>query len=59
METWEYRVETDCNQATLDNIGAQGWELVAVVYQPSPAGSDPRVSRQNSHSEFYFKRRKP
>jgi hypothetical protein len=45
-DQWEYKTETNCDDATLNSLGAQGWELVAVVYVPKG-------------TIFYFKRRKP
>lgn len=30
-EQWEYKSATNCDEATLNSFGAQGWELVSVV----------------------------
>lgn len=50
MEKWEYVTAVNCNDATLNSMGAQGWELVAVVQQPG---------MRRIQYTFYFKRRKP
>jgi hypothetical protein len=50
MEKWEYMSAANCSDATLNSLGAQGWELVAVVQ---------RQGMRPSQNTFYFKRRKP
>jgi hypothetical protein len=29
-QKWEYLFETECNQVQANNLGVQGWELVAM-----------------------------
>ncbi len=43
---WQYKFELNLEEHTLNELGQQGWELVAV----SPCG------KENSYSGFYFKR---
>lgn len=50
-QVWEYTVEYGCSVERLNELGAQGWELVAVL------GKDNIWSTRNTG--FYFKRRKP
>lgn len=51
---WEYKIEQDCDETTLNKLGAQGWELVAVVQ------SVPLVGHlKPTYTKFYFKRPKP
>jgi hypothetical protein len=47
METWEYLVKENLDESDLDNVGEDGWELVAVTCN---GNGTPEV--------FYFKRPK-
>ncbi len=44
---WEYRIVSNPSSNALEQLGLQGWELVAVT---------PMYSTDYSHKEFYFKR---
>lgn len=47
---WEYKTEHHgtMSEKKLNELGAEGWELVAIGREPS----------LNSHQTFYFKRQK-
>lgn len=44
---WKYKVESDLNQLRLNELGADGWELIAVV----------NVSSEFATLKFFFKRK--
>jgi hypothetical protein len=44
--TWQYKFELNLEEHELNDLGGQGWELVAAT----PCG------KENSYSGFYFKR---
>jgi hypothetical protein len=72
-EQWEYKTETNCNDATLNSLGAQGWELVSVVVSTYIASAFTQGLEGTEYNEptgpfstlvakdaaYYFKRRKP
>jgi hypothetical protein len=62
MDKWEYKVEQDCDEATLNSLGSQGGELVSVIYReytPAPGDRRGTVLDKVWGTVFYFKHRKP
>jgi hypothetical protein len=49
VQKWEYKVEYNASENKLNQLGAEGWELV---------GASPEASTSNI-TGFYFKRQKP
>ncbi|MDT5063343.1 MAG: hypothetical protein QOH63_3802 [Acidobacteriota bacterium] len=47
MQKWEYKNISDPSEKLLNMLGAEGWELVAVIINPN-----------NAWISFYFKRPK-
>ena len=72
-EQWEYKTDTNCDDATLNSLGAQGWELVSVVVSTYIASAFTQGLEATEYSPptgpfntlvakqaaYYFKRRKP
>jgi hypothetical protein len=48
MQKWEYKVVTDESESSLNRLGAEGWELVSIVFADSA-----------TVFALYFKRPKP
>jgi len=49
IQKWEYKIEYNASEKKLNQLGAEGWELV---------GASPEASTSNL-TGFYFKREKP
>jgi hypothetical protein len=72
-DQWEYKSATNCDEATLNSFGAQGWELVSVVvtnyissaFAQGLEGTEynkptgPFTTLIAKHAAYHFKRRKP
>ena len=59
---WEYTILTsnhaDNEKEELAKLGAQGWELISVIYVDALSGKEP-FSKRPTHLRYYFKRQKP
>ena len=60
LPNWEYKIlGAEGNETTFNDLGEQGWELVAVAGATrSAAGSAGSISGVSTSPAFYFKRRK-
>jgi hypothetical protein len=52
---WEYHITYSCDNTDLDNLGEQGWELVAVTEY---SWENERKGYHESRTTFIFKRPK-
>jgi len=46
QKKWEYKIEEECNVVSMNKLGAEGWELCAVV-------------NNGGYGTYYFKRQMP